>query len=252
MQSRTALAGAAVIAALVVTAGAAGAVATGAVQPDVQPQQSQQAQLSDTITVAGSGTVQAEADRAVIRLGVVATGDDITAVRDQLSENASSMQDALVEMGIDESQIQTAYYDISSQEAYGGPQPEEPTYRGLHAFVVTTEQTDSAGEIIDTAVSSGASQVAGGECALSEDRRQELRQQALEEAMDNARSEASTLAASEDLSITGVDRISTTNYVSSPYQASYAVADGGDAGTSINSGPVTVRASTTVVYDTGS
>lgn len=247
MEFRSTLAGAAVVAALLVTAGIGGAITTGDAPANAAAQTQQ---MSDTITVSGSGTVQAEADRAVVRVGVISTGDDISAVREDLSENASDMRDALADMGIDESQIRTAYFDISSNERYGPREPDRPTYRGLHAFEITIDEPDEAGQVIDTAVSNGASEVDGVEFTLSSDRREDLREQALESAMDNARSEASTVAGAEDLSITGVERISTTDFSRTPFAVETAAAGDGGARTSISSGPVTVRASVTVVYDT--
>ena len=207
--------------------------------------------MSDTVTVAGSGSVQASADRAVVRVAVLASGDDIGSVRTDLSENASSMRQALEDMGIDGDQVRTNYYDISSQERYRSPQGEEPKYRATHSFTVTVENPDDVGAVIDTAVSNGASEVDGVEFTLSADKREELRQDALEAAMENARTEASTVAGAEDIQISGVDRISTTNYDSRPYAVETAALASGDAGgTSIDSGPVTVSASVTVVYET--
>jgi uncharacterized protein YggE len=246
MERRSTLVGAAVVAALLVTAGVAGALTTG---NPAQPQVQSDAQMSDTITVAGSGSVQAQADRAVVRVAVLATGDDIGTVRQQLSDNASQMRSALNEMDISGSQIQTAYYDISSNQRYGRTEEGQPNYRAIHSFSVTVENPDKAGKVIDTAVSNGASEVDGVEFTLSEDRRQELRQEALTEAMETARGEASTIAAAEDLSIAGVDRVSSTDYGRSPYRVETAALASGDSGTSIDSGPVTVSASVTVVYD---
>lgn len=249
MRTRTALAGAAVVAALLVTAGIAGALTTG--QAPGQAQVQNQNSMSDTVTVSGSGQVQAEADRAVVRVAVLATGDDIGTVRNQLSDNASSMRDALRSSGIDDGQIRTNYYDISSQERYGGPREEEPKYRAIHSFTITVEDPGEVGAVIDTAVSNGASEVDGVEFTLSAEKREQLREDALEAAMDNARSEASTVAGAEDLRVSGVDRISTTDFDRSPYsveRAALAAGDGG--GTSIDSGPVTVSASVTVVYET--
>ncbi|MEF8851022.1 MAG: SIMPL domain-containing protein [Haloarculaceae archaeon] len=251
MRTRIALAGAAVVAALLVTAGIAGALTTGQASGPAQVQNQQS--MSDTVTVSGSGQVQAEADRAVVRVAVLATGDDISTVRNRLSANASSMRDALQESGIDDSQIRTNYYDISSQERYGGPREEEPKYRAIHSFTITVENPDDVGEVIDTAVSNGASEVDGVEFTLSAEKREDLREEALEAAMDNARSEASTVAGAEDIRISGVDRISTTNFDNRPFEVREAALAGGDGGgTSINSGPVTVSASVTVVYETSS
>ena len=249
MRTRIALGGAAVLAALLVTAGVAGALSAGGAPGQAQVQN--QGAMSDTITVGGNGQVQAQADRAVIRVGVLATGDEISTVRNQLSENATSMREALTSSGIDSSQIRTNYYDISSEERYRGPEREGPKYRGTHSFTITIEDPETAGEVIDTAVSNGASEVDGVEFTLSPEKREQLREDALETAMENARSEAGTVAAAEDLQIAGVDRISTTEFDRRPYRAEAAAfADGGNGATSINSGPVTVRASVTVVYET--
>ncbi|WP_436911001.1 SIMPL domain-containing protein [Halosimplex marinum] len=249
MNSRPTLAGVAVVAALLATAGVGAAFAAGG--SPVQAQQSAQADASDTITVGASGQVQAEADRAVVRVGVVATGDDIETVRSHLSTNASSMRSALNEMGIEDGQIRTAYYDISTNRRYGGAPSEEPAYRAIHTFAITTDDPGSVGQVVDTAVTSGADEVDGVEFTLSADKREELRQEALTEAMNSARGEASTIAAAEDLSVTGVDRVSTTEYHARSYGVqTAALAAGGDGGTSIDSGPVSVSASVTVVYET--
>jgi len=251
MNSRVTIVGVAVVAALLATAGAA--TAFGAGSGPVQAQQSGQQQLSDTITVGASGQVQAQADRAVVRVGVVTSGDDIETVRQRLSSNTSQMRDALAEMGIDDSQIRTGYYDISTNRRYGPRDSEEPQYRAVHSFSITVEDTDSVGEVIDTAVTNGANEVDGVRFTLSPDRREELRQEALTEAMDSARGEASTIAAAEDLTVSGVDRVSTTEYNTRPHRYDeVALAADGGGGTSINSGPVTVSASVTVVYETDS
>ncbi|MFB6087773.1 MAG: SIMPL domain-containing protein [Haloarculaceae archaeon] len=240
METRTALVGAVVLATVLATAGAAGVVTAGSsTQAD--------AQSNKTIQVSAAGQVQAQADRAVVRVAVVATGDDIETVREHLATNASSMQKALQEMGIGSGQIQTAYYDISSERRYGGEKG-EPRYRAIHSFVVTVEDPGRVGQVIDTAVNNGASEVDGVQFTLSPDKRKQLKKQALKQAMDTARDKAGAIASSEDLTITGVARITTSQYSSSPYQVKeVALASGG--GTSIEGGPVGVSATVTVVYN---
>ena len=251
MRTRIALAGVAVMTALLVTAGIAGAFSASG--PASQAQLQQQGEMSDTITVSGNGQVQAQADRAVVRVAVLATGDDIGVVREQLSSNASQMREALSEIGIEEGQVRTGYFDISSQDRHRARGEGEPKYRGIHSFTIAVENLDSVGQVIDTAVSNGASEVDGVQFTLSKEKREDLRQKALEAAMDNARTEASTIAGAEDLSITGVDRVRSSQYRRTPYRAETAALGGANSvGTSIDSGPVTVSASVTVVYDTDS
>lgn len=243
MQSRTALLGAIVVAAAVLAAGIAGAVSPADVT------NSRQSTGNETIEVAASGQVQAQADRAVIRVGIVTSADDVETVRERLSNNASSMREALVEAGIDRSQIRTARFDISSDRNPRGEDSRQPQYRGVHAFEITINETDRAGEVIDTAVSNGANEVDGVRFTLSPEKRQDLREQALRDAMDAARGDADAVAAQSGLTVAGVDHVSTTEYSRSPYQAEALAASADGASTSIDSGPVTVSASVTVVYD---
>ena len=247
MRQRTALAGVAALAVLLVSAGVGGAFAVGG---PAGPQQAQaQNAMSDTVTVSGSGEVRAQADRAVVRVAVLSTGDDIESVRTDLSENATSMREALTDMGVDESQIRTNHYDISSNERYGPRGEDEPRYRAIHSFTITVEDPDRVGEVIDTAVGNGASEIDRVQFTLSPEKREDLREQALEAAMDAARTEASTVAETEDLEIQGVQRVSTTEFSRSSPRTVAATPASGGASTSISSGPVTVSADVTVVYD---
>jgi uncharacterized protein YggE len=241
MEARLSIVGAVLLAAVLATAGVAGAFAPGA----TQAQQAQQ-DSNKTVQVSGSGQVQAEADRAVIDLAVLTRGEDVETARQRLSENTSKLREALIEMGINESQIQTSYYDISSDRY--GPREDKPKYRAVHSFVVTVENTSRVGETIDTAVNNGASEIDGVEFTISPEKREELRHQALEQAMDDARGKAGTIAGASDLVVDGVSTVSTTNYRHSPYSVETAAAGGDAAGTSIDSGPVNVRASVSVVY----
>jgi uncharacterized protein YggE len=103
-------------------------------------------------------------------VAVVATGDEIETVREHLSSNASSMRSALSEMGIDGSQVQTSYNDISSNSRYGGPsEQDQPEYRAIHSFSITTNETDRVGEVIDTAVTNGANEIDDVEFTLASD-----------------------------------------------------------------------------------
>jgi uncharacterized protein YggE len=250
MQSRTALVGAVVLAAALVTAGVAGVVTAGG-QSAAEDVQSQTQTQSDgrTIQTAAVGQVETAADRAVVRLAVVSAGDDVGTVREDLAANASSMRQALTDAGIAEDQIRTAHFDISSDRRYGGHEENEPKYRAVHAFSVTVDDTDRVGEVIDAAVSNGASEVDGVEFTLSPDRRSDLKQEALADAMDSARGKADAVAQSADLQVAGVHTIETSDFSSRPYRVEAAAAGDGGGGTSIDSGPVTVTASVSVVYE---
>ena len=233
---------------LVVTAGCAGSLdPTGSANA-----QGQNATDGQSISVAASGQAEAEPDQAILRVAVVAEGDDANAVRQQLAQNVSRMRAALADANVTDDDIQTVAYNIDQQfdrTENGDRQP--AGYRGVHAFEITLSNVSRVGEIIDVAVSNGANQVDSVQLTLSEERRREVREAALRDAMGNARANADVLASESNLSITNVHSVSTGDLQFSPVTATLteAAAKSGDVATNIESGPVTVVADVQVVYN---
>jgi hypothetical protein len=246
MESKTALS-AVLVAGLLVAAGVAGATVLGA-----GPASASQPTDSKSITVSASGDVEATPDQAVVRVAVTATGNDSTTVREELASNVESVRDALVEYGIPAENIRTAHFDIRQERDHTPQGTEIGDYRGIHALEITTSDTEAAGEIIDLAVDNGADQIDGVSFTLSDEKREELHNDALESAMENADTRADTLAAASDLSVTEVHSIHSADTNHRPYhmETAYVAADGAaGAGTSVQSGPVTVTADVRVTYN---
>lgn len=228
------------LAVLLAGAGVAAALGgtTGASQPTTDG--------TSTITVGASGSAETTPDRAVLRVAVVTTGDSATEVREQLAENVSAMRDALAEAGVNDAQIRTARYDLS-QNYEARENPEAPEYRGYHGFHITLNDTDAVGTVIDAAVEGGATRVEDVRFTLSEEQSRELRSEALEDAMSNARGQAATLAGASDLTLDGVADVSTTEGYGGPVAYRAATADAG--GTSVESGPVSVNVQVQVTFN---
>lgn len=206
-----------------------------------------------TIQVSAAADASTAPDTANVRLAVVATADTAEAARAQVAENASRMRTALGDVGVDDDQVRTTYFDITA--VHGDDGTEVVGYRAVHGFEVEVgvgadvePLGDRTGTVVDTAVANGASQVEGVQFTLSEETRQELRRQALDRAMGNAREDATVVAAAEDLTVTGVVSVSTADVgVRFPEAADRDVA--ADAtGTSFDPGPVTVSATVSVTY----
>lgn len=242
--NRSALAVAAVVTMLVATVGIAAAV-TPSGQTDLPSKQ---------IEVANDATVSADPDQAIIHVGVVAAAEDAQTVRDRVAANASELRSTLESLGIPSDQIETRDYDIDEERERPEPDAEERPaavrYRGVHAFEITLNDTERVGDVIDAVVDSGANRVQGVTFTLSEERRQQLRQNALEKAMDRARQDADTLASSAGLTADTAASISATDVQFHPYslEAEMTSADSGGS-TTIDSGPVDVSASVQVVYN---
>lgn len=203
-----------------------------------------------TIAVGADGRVSADPDQAVLRVAVETRGDDAPTARQRLAENVSRMRAALTDFGIEDDQITTSFYDLDRDRRppREAGEDEQLQYRAIHSFEITLENIDRIGQAIDIAVESGATRVDGVEFTLSDDKRRELRNEALSDAMSNARAQANTLAKSGNLTITSISEIRTTDSRVEPFRAEAVAADAG-GGTEIDSGPVMVRADVQVVFN---
>ncbi|NEU58911.1 SIMPL domain-containing protein [Halorussus sp. MSC15.2] len=235
------------VALLLVTAGCVGSVAPTA---DASAQTQQPDRGGKTIGVSATGQAAATPDQAVVRVAVVASDDDANVVRERLAENVTRMREALKRAGVADDQIRTVAYNIEQEYREEGGERRPAGFRGVHAFEITLSNTSRAGAIIDAAVSNGADRVDSVELTLSEERRREVRAEALRDAMDSARANADVIAESANLTVTGVHSASTGDVSYSPVRAESLSANAaGQSGTQIESGPVTVVAQVQVTYN---
>jgi uncharacterized protein YggE len=203
-----------------------------------------------TITVSAVGEAETAPDRATVRVAATATGDDPAAVRDDLAADAQSLRDALEAAGISEEDYKTSNYRIDEQHRPRERQREAPAYRGVHTFEVTLDDPDRTGSVIDAAADSNA-EINDIELTLSETRRDELRTEAIENAMSDARMQADTIADSGELHVTGVQRVDATQRHFRPVRYESAAGDGAapPVETAINTGDVSVQYQVSVTYN---
>jgi hypothetical protein len=200
------------------------------------------------VSVTGSGTISAEADLALVRVSVTALADSADEARQQVAADADRMTAALRDAGVDDDAVTTLSYRIAPEYDASPDGRELVGYRAIHAFSVEVAPAD-AGRVVDLAVGNGADTVDGVAFTLTDETRADLREQALAQAVERARADADAVAAAADLSITEVHRVDVGgDYV--PYGTAVREVTGGDAGagTVIEPGPVTVRASVSVTY----
>jgi uncharacterized protein YggE len=206
--------------------------------------------LDRSIEVTATGEATAEPDRATLVVAVTATGDDSAAVRDELAAGDESLRAALTDWGLSEDDVRTERYDV--RESFETREnPNRTTYQGVHSYEVTVDDVESVGEVVDVAIDAGADEVERIEFGLSEERENEVRSAAIENAMANADDDAAVLANSSGLAVTGAYSVSTADGGVTPYRVAEAAAggaDGGDAATGIETGDVSVRVSVNVVY----
>jgi uncharacterized protein YggE len=248
------------VALVLVTAGCVGSLtpttdASAQPQQDVQGQQTDQLQRADaggkTISVSASGEAEAEPDQAVLRVAVLARADDANAVREQIAENVTQMREALRDAGLSDDRIRTVSFRIEQEYREENGERRPAGFQGIHAFEITLSNASQVGAIVDTAVENGADRVDSVELTLSEERRREVRADALRDAMENARVNADVIAENANLTVEGVHTAATGDMSFDSFRAETVEADAaaGQARTEIESGPVTVSAQVQVTYN---
>lgn len=214
-----------------------------------------------TVTVSNGGEVEAEPDLAVIRAGVEVTGEDATEVRDELAQRSEDFREALLAAGIDEGDITTGRFNIREriderrmQEDGVRPESEEELeeyiyYRGTHEFTIEVRDVDEVGEVIDEAVGGGADEIGRVQFTLSDARREDLREEALEEAIDAATAEAAFVADQLDAEIVEATTVDTSGGRVSPVYESAPMDDVDDApGTDLHPDDVSVSATVDITF----
>jgi len=228
----------AVIAIAVVVLTAAAVVAVGG----VGAQSPAEAPGEQSISVSATGSAEASPDQAIVRVTVTAEGDDPASVRDEIATGVADLRGALDELGVE---YETVRYEIDQHH------DDTPQYRGDHAIRVTVDDTDAVGEVVDAAADSDA-EVDTVRFTLSDERRAELRDRAIEDAMSDARAQATQIAAAGDLTVTTVDSVQTSQRRYTPVR--YGARAGGDAAsatpeTALEGGAVSVTYGVQVTYN---
>jgi uncharacterized protein YggE len=160
------------------------------------PMQEMDSTIVRKITVSGSGTVSAEPDAAVLRLGVSTQAEKAAAALAQNNEDVQAVIDALVEAGIAEEDIETVRFNMYPRygDQFSGDEPQQISgYEVSNVIRVHVAEIDQVGELLDVAVSAGANTVESIQFEISDSA--SLVDQAREAAMQNAADKAEKLAA---------------------------------------------------------
>ncbi|MXR50979.1 DUF541 domain-containing protein [Halovenus sp. WSH3] len=251
MQRNTTAVGVAVTVALLVVGVGAVAAFSGTTGVAAQESPDEATNATDdterTIRVTATGEAEAEPDQAVVRVAVTAEGETVGTVRDALANGSEELTAALDELGVE---YETTEYDIRQPRRPRGEQQQVPAYAGTHAFEITVDDPDAAGEVVDVAAGAGA-EIRGISLTLSDQRREQLRETAIENAIQDARSQAETIAGESGLNVTSPTAIDAAQRSYRPIELDRAQAEdagGGGPPTSIAPGSVSVSYTVDVTY----
>ena len=196
-----------------------------------------------TISVSGSATASSNPDTLVIVLGVESEAKTANESLSQNSNSLNSVISSLTNSGLSEDDIQTSNFSIypmydSIKDFNGNWQQVLTGYRVSNILSIQTDKIDSAGDIIDAAVSSGANRVDNVSFQLSDDKYQKISDNLIADAINDATQKAEKALVPLKQKIVGVKSVvihdNVIPYYDSPMRASFD----GFAESSMKSAPI--------------
>ena len=196
-----------------------------------------------TISVSGSATASSNPDTLIIVLGVESEAKTANESLSQNSHSLNSVISSLSNSGISEDDVQTSNFSI--YPLYDSIKDSNDNYKqiliGYHVsniLSIHTEKIDSAGEIIDVAVSSGVNRVDGVSFQLTDESLQKISDSLIADAINDASQKAENALSPLNYKIVGVKSIVINDhavpYFETPMRASFD----GFAESSMKSAPI--------------
>lgn len=159
-----------------------------------------------TLNVTGSGTVYVAADRVSASLGISINGEDLGELQNQANEMMNAICQALLDAGLEGSNISTNYLYISPRYDYSSEMERITGYSISNSLTIMTDDIDSIGSYIDAAFAAGANTFDSINFTVKDD--SEAQRKALELAVADAQGKAEVIAAAAGQELGGILTIS--------------------------------------------
>ncbi|MCE1273322.1 MAG: SIMPL domain-containing protein [Chlorobiaceae bacterium] len=144
------------------------------------------------ISVTATGTVKVMPDMAVFDVVVQSSDKDAGKATSKTAETVAVLQKSLRSAGIPAADATTAGYSVSPEWSWSSGKSTLRGYIARHVIRVSVRELRLAGAAVDAAVQSGAGEV--GQIRFVPSRYENLRKDALDLAVRNARADADVIA----------------------------------------------------------
>ena len=200
-----------------------------------------------TITVTGSGTVTGRPDTLGFQIGVHSAARSASAALAANNSLVARLESTLEARGVPESGLQTSQLDIYANE---NSRQVVTGFSVDDILSVTTHHISAAGSVIDAAARTAGNGVQLNSISFSISNQSALLAKARADAMENARTEASQVAAGAGLTLGGIVRVTDQeNAAPQPfYPAAYGAASGTAARVPVEVGTQPINVQVSVVY----
>ncbi|MFW5972801.1 MAG: SIMPL domain-containing protein [Bacteroidota bacterium] len=209
-----------------------------------------------TISVSGEGVFRVEPDVAVVRFGIVTRADDPESARRQNAEASSQTMNAVRDLGIEERRLRMETLRLQPRREYNRDTRrwEERGFEAVREVVVTVTDLELLPELVTRVVQRGANRLQ--QVAYELEDRDFARNEALREAVENARAKATVMTGALGVQLGRVQSISEQQFTfpRPVYQAAMEMAASrADAAEpepdAFAAGEIEVRATVQIVFE---
>jgi len=211
---------------------------------------SSKAQAADaTVDVSGSANLMADPDKVEIYFTVETNDNSANVSQTMNSEIMQEVRSALADLGLKAGDMETtSYYLYPVREYDKNGTLVLMGYRTTHSIKVTLNDLEKTGAVADAAVGAGANRVDNIVFGLSDSKLEIMKQQAVNNSIDNAKQKAESMAAKMNVKLVKVKHFSESYYYTPVYKGYDSISEMASSSTDITPGQVEISASVSVTY----
>jgi len=201
------------------------------------------------ITVSGEGKATGKPDVAMITLGVSRLADSVDAARNGAAASLDAMIKSMTDNGVAKDDIKTVQFNISPEYDYSNGKQKLTGFRVSNVVSVKVRDIAKTSKVVDDAVTAGGNDVQVQSISFTIDNPEDLKTQARQAAVADAKSKAQTLAASTGVTVGDPMSISESSVVSPiPYAGDIRSGAGAAPATPIEPGTQDVTVSVSITW----
>ena len=208
-----------------------------------------------TLNVSGQSTIEALADEASIYIGIETLKGNAEDSKNENSIISEKVLKSLENSGINKNDIETSSYNIYPEYNWDNGKQELKGYKTSNILKVKTKDFSKIGKIVDVSVDNGATLIQSINFELSQEKQNEIKQEAISKASEDARIKANATAQGLNAKLGKVKQVAVSDYNYYPYPYFLAESGGGvlDARKAVSAeilpGKLEVKASVNVVFE---
>lgn len=212
----------------------------------------QAAENSRIISVSGSSSLKATPDRATVNISIETVAKDPKMASAENATVMNKIQRNIMALAIPRDKIKTTNYNLSPIYEYNNGKQKLTGYSVSNEILVTVDNIDLVGTVIDTAINSGANSVNSVEFGLQDSGL--YKNKALQEAVLDAKRKAQTIATALGKSIVNVQSVNASDsYIEHRIlnNALYSTkaADAVGESSPIQAGDINIKANVSIVFE---